>query len=139
MDGDQPRAASYTHDLAWLLAICPLESIRDAEESLRLAQEAVELAPGNPHYLATLALANLLAGQPGQVTELLDESKSQRGHWIDRDFFVLAMAQHLAGQPDEAQQSLARAIKWMDQNRPYNADMNLLRAMAESRLAEEAK
>jgi len=57
------EAVRLANDLAWLLATCPDEQVRDGREALRLARQACDLA-GAPHpgLLDTLAAA-LAAGE----------------------------------------------------------------------------
>lgn len=129
-------AASHSHQLAWLLATCPVASIRDAEESLRYAAKATELAPENPNYVSVQALATLLVGDPDRALALLDRSNKLRGHSIDQDWFVQAMAHHESGKIDESKQAYTEGAKWMEENRPHDAEMRLLRKMAESKLGK---
>ncbi len=133
----EQRTASYTQQLARLLATCPLPSVVDLEAARQYAKEAVDLAPENPEYITTYALACVLAGSTDQAFSLLDRSKQSRGEWIDRDLFVLAMAQQLDGQSDQSRQSLQQAIQWMQKNRPYNSEIRLLREITESHLAND--
>jgi tetratricopeptide (TPR) repeat protein len=44
-DQDPPVAPSVRNDLAWLLATCPDEKIRDPRRAVELAKKAVELDP----------------------------------------------------------------------------------------------
>jgi serine/threonine-protein kinase len=130
----EPAAASHAHDLAWLLATCPDDSLVDPAASLQHARQAVELAPENARYLSTLALSTLRSGNADEAVELLDRARSLRGDWIDRDYYVLAMAQYEAGDPDQAQQSLAAGTQWQQRHQPYNTDVLRLREMAATRL-----
>ncbi len=132
--------ASYAHDLAWMLAVCPDLTIRDPQAARTWAAKAVELAPENPRYLTTAALATLLADKDAaSVKVTLEQVKAARGHWIDRDYFVAALAEHESDPSEPAQQSLAQGIRWMDENRPQNSDSQLLRDLVETALASEGK
>jgi tetratricopeptide (TPR) repeat protein len=59
------------HDaLAWLLATCPDESVRDGAEAVRCARRACELTgESNASYLDTLAAACATAGDFGQAVQ----------------------------------------------------------------------
>ncbi|MGI9429873.1 MAG: hypothetical protein ACR2NM_14520, partial [Bythopirellula sp.] len=135
--GDK-QTARDKHHLAWLLATCPVKPVRDVNSSLKYAREATSLAPDNARFVTTHALASVLARDADEAFRLLDRAKLVRGEWIDRDFFVLAMALHLSGQPDQAKESMARGVAWMNQHQPFNADIRLLRETADSFLATEA-
>ena len=136
---EQGRSASYSHELAWLLATCRSEPLRDFEASQRYANEAVELAPENPRYITTKALVSLLTGNVEQALQLLDQVNSLRGHWIDRDYFVLSMAKQMNAQQSDAVRFFENGAKWMDENEAYNANARLLRDLAQSRLKNGAK
>lgn len=57
------------NDLAWLLATCPEEAIRDPERAIELGETAVEMAPEDGRFLDTLAAAYAAAGQFEKATE----------------------------------------------------------------------
>ncbi len=134
----EQRPASYDNDLARLLATCPHSELVDLGAASELAQQAVALAPGNPHFLATAALVALLQGDIARANERLNESKAERGSWIDSDLFVLAMVQHANGETDAASDTMAAAADWMQQNRPFNPDMLRMKAIASQSLANKA-
>lgn len=50
-------------NLAWLLATCPDDAIRDGSRAVALAKEVVASAPGDAAYLDTLAAAYAEAGR----------------------------------------------------------------------------
>jgi tetratricopeptide (TPR) repeat protein len=52
-----PREAAAYNNLAWLCATYPDRKFRDGAQAVTLARRAVELSPGNPDYLDTLAAA----------------------------------------------------------------------------------
>jgi tetratricopeptide (TPR) repeat protein len=61
LEPNQPR---FMRALAWLLATCPQDSIRDGGRALKLAKRACELTGwGNPDCLSALAAACAEAGQ----------------------------------------------------------------------------
>lgn len=60
----EPRWPQPCNDLAWLLATSPDSTVRDPEEALRLATQAVTLSGGNdPTVLDTRATAEAAAGR----------------------------------------------------------------------------
>ncbi|HUU82071.1 MAG TPA: tetratricopeptide repeat protein [Phycisphaerae bacterium] len=61
---DYTESPAVTHALAWLLATCPDDALRDPARALTLAQQAVrDGEPDNPVYLDTLAAAYAANGR----------------------------------------------------------------------------
>lgn len=132
----QGRSARTDFQLARLLATCPIPELRDLNAARGHIDSAIQQVPDNPEFVSILALIESLERRPAKAVELLDRVKSLRGHWIDRDFFVLSVVQRAAGDAgdaDDADESLDRGIQWMKDNRPFNLQSDLLREMAESR------
>ncbi|HKD36725.1 MAG TPA: tetratricopeptide repeat protein, partial [Pirellulales bacterium] len=59
----RPDQAGYLRPLAWLLATSPDDSVRNGAEAIKLAEEAVKIAPDDPEQVGTLAAAYAEAGQ----------------------------------------------------------------------------
>ncbi|MGD0206656.1 MAG: tetratricopeptide repeat protein [Verrucomicrobiota bacterium] len=65
-----PRHVTAQNNLAWLLATCPDNSLRDGKKAVELAQQAVQLSGGNaPEILDTLAAAYAEAGSFPEAVE----------------------------------------------------------------------
>ena len=65
-----PKHISAQNNLAWLLATCPDNSLRDGQEAVALAQQAVQFSGGNaPEILDTLAAAYAEAGRYPEAVE----------------------------------------------------------------------
>ncbi|WP_145384636.1 serine/threonine-protein kinase [Stieleria neptunia] len=124
---DGEGTASDADSLAWLLATCPTDSITDPAEARRYAKQAVKLAPENPRYLTTLALAAALEGEADAAIKSLQRCKTLRGHWVDRDLYVLAMAEQLAGNTDKAKQAFDDAETWRMEHQPFEPEILRLR------------
>lgn len=67
-------AAYVRNNLAWLLATTRFVSLRDPEEAVRLAEEAVEAASGEWTYRDTLAEALAAAGRAGDAVRAAEEA-----------------------------------------------------------------
>jgi Flp pilus assembly protein TadD len=119
--------------------VSPVDSIHDLNASLQFAADATELAPENPRFLSTLALANVVNNNPTGAIELLDRTKSLRGSWIDRDWLILAMAQYRAGDRDAAEESLAKPKQWREENQAFDTDTRLLLELGKALLADDTK
>jgi tetratricopeptide (TPR) repeat protein len=65
-----PRHVTAQNNLAWLLATCPDNSLRDGKRAVELAQQAVQLSGGkSPEILDTLAAAYAEAGRFPEAVE----------------------------------------------------------------------
>ena len=65
-----PKHIATQNNLAWLLATCPDNSVRDGKRAVELAQQAVQLSGGNsPEILDTLAAAYAEAGRYPEAVE----------------------------------------------------------------------
>jgi tetratricopeptide (TPR) repeat protein len=65
-----PRHVTAQNNLAWLLATCPDNSLRNGNKAVELAQQAVQLSGGNsPEILDTLAAAYAEAGRYPEAVE----------------------------------------------------------------------
>jgi tetratricopeptide (TPR) repeat protein len=65
-----PRHVTAQNNLAWLLATCPENSLRNGNKAVEVAQQAVQLSGGNsPEILDTLAAAYAEAGRYPEAVE----------------------------------------------------------------------
>jgi tetratricopeptide (TPR) repeat protein len=65
-----PKHVTARNNLAWLLATCPDNSLRNGNKAVELAQQAVQLSGGNsPEILDTLAAAYAEAGRYPEAIE----------------------------------------------------------------------
>src|SRR5262249_39845554 len=69
-----PRHTLAYNSLAWWLLVGP-EKLRNAEEALRLARKAVELAPGQFMFHNTLGVALYRTGRFAQAIPVLERSR----------------------------------------------------------------
>jgi tetratricopeptide (TPR) repeat protein len=106
------------NDLAWLLANCPDETIRDPRRAVGHAQKAVELAPKEGAYWNTLGVAQYRAGDYSVAVASLRGGMELRKGGDAWDWFFLALAQGRLGQAAEARAWYDKAVAWMGENRP---------------------
>jgi tetratricopeptide (TPR) repeat protein len=67
----QPKLATAQNNLAWLLAACPIDGLRNGHEAVELAtQAATATGWSNPSCLGTLAAACAEVGDFGQAVRL---------------------------------------------------------------------
>jgi tetratricopeptide (TPR) repeat protein len=111
------RHALAHNDLAWLLLTGPKE-LRDPKEALRLALEAVKLAPKQPIYQNTLGVALYRNDRFAEAVAVLEKSlKEGAGRYDAFDLFFLAMCHHRLGDVDKAKDCLDRARRWVEEHR----------------------
>src|SRR5262249_60470637 len=103
--------------LAYLLATCPDENLRDPDQAVVLAKRAVELAPKNATYWMTLGVAHYRAGVWKDAVAALDESLKLRPDGDPVDRFFLAMAHHKLGNHNEARKAYTQAVQWLEKNK----------------------
>ena len=122
------------NELAWTLATCPFERLRDPADAVELAARAVELAPQTGRRWNTLGVARYRAGEWQSAIEALGKSmelsKGGNKGGNASDWFFLAMAHWQLGHNDEARTSYDKAVEWMDKNQPKNEELLRFRAEA---------
>ena len=105
--------ASAFNSLAWLKATATDGTVRDGQESVRLAQKAVALAPPKDLYTVTdtLAAADAEAGDYLQAVE--NEKRAMNA--ADKEIKDAAKAQKF-------QKGAAERLRLFEQHQPYHAD-----------------
>jgi WD40 repeat protein/Tfp pilus assembly protein PilF len=104
-----PKKARFCNDLARLDATGP-EALRDAQESVAMAERAVELTPGQWDYQTTLGIAYYRAGRYKDSVATLERSLRGRAGVKDAaDLYFLAMAYHRLGESGKAKEFFDRA------------------------------
>jgi serine/threonine protein kinase/WD40 repeat protein len=107
-----PNDAVACNNLAWIYATGPAD-LRNPEEALRLARNAVGLAPNKHEYLNTLGVAYYRLGQWEEaVAALQDAVKANGGKATAFDLFFLAMCHQDLGQRENARDCYGRANAW---------------------------
>lgn len=126
----EPKNADFHRELAWLLAHCPNQKVRNPGRAVELAHRAVVLDPKNGDYHGTLGSALYRAGDWKAALEELNVSiklRPQQG----ADMLFLAMAHMRLGQDADARGWYDRANEWVEKNSPK--DDELLRFREEAR------
>jgi Flp pilus assembly protein TadD len=127
----KPNHAPYRNNLAWHLATCPDERLRNPRQAVEHARKAVELMPGMYGFWNTLGVAHYRNGEWQAAVEALTKSiELGKGENAAFDFFVLAMAHERLGDKKQARTWYDQAVAWMDQHKPK--DEELLRFRAEA-------
>jgi serine/threonine protein kinase/WD40 repeat protein len=112
-----PTHAAAHNNLAWLLLTAP-DDVRNPQEALPLARQAVELASNETLYQNTLGVALYRTGHFADAVEALETSLCESKGASDAfDLFFLAMCHHRLGDTGEATDCRDRAKLWFNQHR----------------------
>ncbi len=132
----EPRHWPSLQGLAWLLATCSDPQLRDADQAVTRALQAVELAPEMGRLWNTLGAAHYRAGNCKAAVAALEKAlaldasgpESARGESFCT--FFLAMSHFGLGHPEEARRWYQRALAWMDKKQPHDEQLHRFRAEA---------
>ncbi len=125
--------------LAWLLANCPDNTLRDPAQALQLARQAVKQAPKIGDYRNTLGAAYYRMGEWQKAIEALNESMRLRKGGDPTDWFFLAMAHWRMGNKDEGRTWHRKAVEWMNKKQSQDEESGQFRAESAQLLATEKK
>jgi hypothetical protein len=129
---DRDPLALLCNNLVWRLVSSPAPT-RDAARALKLAQQAVKLAPYQAFYLNTFGVAQYRAGQFTEAIATLEKCLAAgKGETDAFDLFFLAMARYNLGQIAQARADFDRAVQWRREhpNLPaqWTAELDAFRA-----------
>ena len=125
-----PKEAKVHNGLAWLLATCADQRLRDPATALASAKKAIELDPKNGNYWGTFGTAHYRSGEWQEALGALDKAVSLKQGGNSSDFFFLAMAHRQLGHADQARAWYDKGVQWMEKNRPKDDEMQRFRAEA---------
>jgi tetratricopeptide (TPR) repeat protein len=129
---DMSVAAEGLNNLAWLLATCPDETLRDPRLAVKSAQRAIDLVPTDGNTWNTLGVAHYRAGSWNEARNALSRSMELRSEGDAFDWFFLAMIEAQFGQKERANELYSKAVRWAQTYRP--GDSELYRFQAEAAL-----
>jgi tetratricopeptide (TPR) repeat protein len=135
----RPGNASEHNNLAWRFVTGPDVRFHDPAQALRLANWAVERAPGQATYWNTLGVAEYRMGHWKAAVAALKKSIELRKEGDSFDWFFLAMAHWQLREKDTAREWYDRAAEWMEKNQPTNEELIRFRAEAAGLLGIEKK
>ncbi len=122
-------AISY-NNLAWSLATCPEQDLRDANQAVHFAEKALQLTPGSGDYHSTLGVCHYRNRDWKNAIVFLEKSLQLDKGNTGTDYFFLAMARHQLGNKEQAKSRFNQAIAWMDKNQPNDPELRRFRAEA---------
>jgi tetratricopeptide (TPR) repeat protein len=120
-----PNDAEAHNNLAWHLATCPDPKFRDSGEAIRLAEQAVKLAPKDPGIWTTLGVARYRAGDWAVAVAALERGINVSKRGSAGAYYFLAQAHWQLG-------DRALALQWYDRavRGPQNEEQRRFRAEA---------
>jgi WD40 repeat protein/tetratricopeptide (TPR) repeat protein/energy-coupling factor transporter ATP-binding protein EcfA2 len=137
---DFPNSAECYNGLAWILATCPVEQLRDPAKAVELAtRAAAELAPSVGNYWNTLGVALYRAGKWQECVQALERSIALKGEGDISDLLFLAMAHQQLGSRDRAREWYAKGTKGLEKNQVLNQNQRLFRDEAATLFGFSAK
>jgi tetratricopeptide (TPR) repeat protein len=99
-------------ELARLYSTGPVK-LRDVQQAVSLAEQAVKLQPGQWDYHNTLGIAYYRAGRYNDALAALEKSlRGGAGHSDAFNLYFIAMAFHRMGQSAKASECYSRAVAW---------------------------
>ncbi len=134
-----PKNALTMNELAWLLATCADFKLRDPGRAVKIAKQAVELAPKEGSYWNTLGVAYYRAGDWKQASAAIEKSmglgKGSNGcDWLACDWLFLAMVRSKLDQQEEARKWYDKAVAWIEKNAPKHGELIRVRTEANEQL-----
>jgi tetratricopeptide (TPR) repeat protein len=136
-----PETLDATFRLAWFLATAADQKLRDPPRAIQLARTAIAVDSLSPLLRGVLGIAHYRTGDWQAATidlelalqlPVAERNINLRAH----PAFFLAMSKWQLGEKDEARDWLAKAVKWMEQGNPEDAELKRFRAEAEELIGE---
>jgi tetratricopeptide (TPR) repeat protein len=115
------------NDLAWLLVNSPDAAARDPGSAVALASQTTAAHPECGTYWNTLGAAYYRIDQFEAAISALNRATALTEGGTAFDHFFLAMAHVRLGNIQQAEQSVALAVRWMEQHYPGHPELIRLR------------
>ncbi len=108
-----PALAYRLNRLAWLLAHCPDEHIRDTMASVNYARQAVNTRGDVAEFWHTLAIVQHRNGDWRDSLSSLEECKAKQGEFDASDWLLSAMNLFRLNRLKEAESAFLKSDQWM--------------------------
>jgi serine/threonine protein kinase/Flp pilus assembly protein TadD len=106
-----PASAGYARDLAWLLATCPSQKLRNPDRAVTLARSATAVAPQGGDCWRTLGAALCRTEDWAGAIEALDKAVALKAA-DGRVWLMLALAHAKLGDRDKARGYYDKVRQW---------------------------
>jgi tetratricopeptide (TPR) repeat protein len=137
-----PQLFQAHNELAWIFATCADLKLRDPVEAVKLARQAVKLAPTDAGAWHVLGWAHYSNGawkdSIAAFRKSMELDQAPKGG-DSHQWFGLAVAQWKLGQREEARAWYGKAVQWMEKNSPKDEELLRFRAEAEEVLGKDSK
>lgn len=110
--------------LAWFLATCPQQELRDAPRALELAKKTTGRFPDKGSYWNTRGIAHYRMSEWPEAIAALRQSMKLKRAGDEADWFFLAMAHWQLGQKAEARKWYTQALAWHKRHKPNDEELN---------------
>jgi tetratricopeptide (TPR) repeat protein len=127
----QPDNVHAHARMAWVLANCPEEKLRDPRRAIQLASKAVELEAERAVHWRALAVACWRAGALPETLIALDKARALTGRDDGFELFLRALASWQLGDKEPARRARDAAVNWTRQHRPEDPELRRLRRETE--------
>ena len=119
--------------LAWLLADCPIPTLRSPRDAIALAKEVTARAPRTARYWNILGVAEYRAGEYDSAIAAVRQSMKLNAGGNGCDWFTLAMAYKGLGNSEQARRWYKKAAAWT-RDRPLDGSLARYQREAETTL-----
>ncbi|HLN29736.1 MAG TPA: protein kinase [Gemmataceae bacterium] len=130
--GDQandPDVGGAISNFAFLLASCPICTLRDPQRAVRLAKEVADHYPTHGYKWNALGVAHYRMGQYALAVTALSKSV-ELGEPDEADWFFLAMSNWKLGHKEDAHKYWEKAVQWMEEKDAFTDEQMLFREEA---------
>jgi tetratricopeptide (TPR) repeat protein len=130
---DLANAAKFANDpdaqneIASKLVTDPDPSWRNPMLAVELAERAIGARPGDGLIWNTVGAARYRNGQWKDAIAAFEKSMELRNGGDSNDWFFLAMCHWQLGDKEQARVWYHKAVEWMDNNQPQNAELGRIR------------
>ncbi len=118
------------NNLAWLLATCEDDSVRNPAQAVDLARRALELIPEDGNTWNTLGVAQFRNGRLDEALATFDHAMKLRNGGDGYDWFFLAMIHEAKGDSESARHWYDRAVQWREDVMPFDQEVYRFNAEA---------
>jgi tetratricopeptide (TPR) repeat protein len=126
----RPGRKGYHVRLAWLLADCPCEALRDPARAIDLARAEAALDPGSAGTATALGAAYYRAGRWRDAVATLEAGVTRQSPERVRAWLFLAMSYERLGEGRKARSCYERAVEGWGKNEAHNPELVRLRSEA---------
>jgi hypothetical protein len=127
-----PERANWLESFAWLLLHSPVDDLKDAERAESLVTLALKLAPENPRFLRTLALAQLRLEKVDEAAGSLSQVSLQTGSSHPEQELLSAIVAFRKNREAEAKSLTTKAVETIRAVAPANPRLLQIQQEAEA-------